>query len=147
MVYHPDVNGGDAKKTELFKQMTIAYQALCEYREKIDAESGGYHRSSSTTTPFARGPGEVRYHRERRSPPSPAQYNMKAWEEMHFGSRNPINVNDYSTRKHSAVHNSFFHGMQDNKGFQYSQRVERRARERAEREQREQQERDTDEET
>lgn len=145
MEYHPDLNGGDQKKTAMFREIQSAYEKLSSHAREYEAHSGssgtgsssGYSQHSAHSngspgaSPFAKTPrGFGR--RRGGGPPPPGTYNVKAWNEGHFGSAaNPYDtqfaatVDQVRTQKINRA-TAFMQGMEDNKTFQHSQRMAQR---------------------
>ena len=143
MEYHPDLNNGDSKKTEMFKRISIAFQTIL-----TNMESNPHYSSNTGSTGTSTGSNKSNNSKGKswrttaKKPPSPYVFNVKAWEEAHYGNRTNYKSNSYdATINHIHNHNhpannatntnnAFFKGMENNKAFQYSQRMERKEWER-----------------
>jgi len=130
--YHPDLNGGDQKKTEMFRTITAAYEKLSNHVQQVSNQSEpDFIKRSSPVSTTPRGFGR----RRGGGPPPPGTYNMKAWSEGHFGSAKQYDSQFAATMDRMRTEKvttatAFMRGMDQNKTFQHSQRMQQRERER-----------------
>jgi hypothetical protein len=133
------MNGGNSSKTEAFKLMTNAYKTLLKEAPMLSSTPKADDFSARTTSSrpgFGRRRGEYR-------PPPPHLYNVQAWQAAHYGEGSSSNINTVSSRTdYNRVHptmvessnrgtgTSFMSGMENNKTYQHTQRVERRENDR-----------------
>jgi curved DNA-binding protein CbpA len=134
--YHPDLNGGDKKKTELFRNITAAYEKLSNYAQTMEREQAQGRPGPSSSSGGARPspfPSSSRGFGRRRGqgPPPPGTYNVDAWREAHFGSAKHYDTQFAATvdavrAQKIKTATAFMRGMDQNKTFQHSQRMDQR---------------------